>query len=110
MPSKLPKNHLGTFPFPAHPEVEDDRRARPAVLPKVSLVIFASCPLGLNAHRRFIGLGRVSGQQLLGRPADGPEQFTNPHHPTRYGPFLLVPVFRDANFGNVLTLNFRAVL
>ncbi len=59
------------------------RRGRSAVLPKVSLVIFASCPLGLNAHGRFIGLDIVSGQQLLGHgPADGPEQFTNPHHLT----------------------------
>jgi hypothetical protein len=46
-------------------------------------VIFASCPLGLNAHGRFIGLDIVSNQQLLGHgPADGPEQFANPHHPT----------------------------
>ena len=29
---------------------------------------------------------------------------------SRYGAFLLVPVFRDPDFGDVLTPNFRAVL
>ena len=42
------------FPFPTHPKIKHDRSARPAVLPEVSLMIFASRPLGLNAHRRFI--------------------------------------------------------
>jgi hypothetical protein len=59
------------------------------------LVIFASCPLGLNAHGRFIGLEIVSGQQLLGHgPADGPDQFTNPHHPSRVARDSSIPVSR----------------
>ena len=45
-------------------------------------MIFASHPFGLNPHGRFIGLDIVSGQQLLRHgPADGPQQFTDPHHP-----------------------------
>jgi hypothetical protein len=73
---------FGTFPFPAHPEVEHHRSARPAVLPEIGLVIFAFCALRLDIDRRFIGLDIVSGQQLFShRPADGSQQFTDPHHP-----------------------------
>jgi hypothetical protein len=74
---------FGTFPFPAHAKVEHHRSARPAVLPEVGLVIFAFCTLRLYRNRRFIGLDIVSGYQLLShRHGDGPEQCTDPHHPT----------------------------
>ena len=44
------------------------RRTAPA-----GLVIFATHAFRLNAHRRFIGLDIVAGQQLLSHcPADGP--------------------------------------
>ena len=47
---------LGTFPFPAKPEVKDYRSARMAVLPEVSLVIFAPTIVHLYSHGGFIGL------------------------------------------------------
>src|SRR6516165_4709236 len=74
---------FGTFPFPTQSEVEHHRSARPTVLPEVGLVIFASHPFGLNSHRGFIGLDIVPCQQLFSHgPGDGPQQFTDPHHPT----------------------------
>ena len=64
---------FGTFPFPAHPKIEHHRCARPALLPEIGLMIFASHLFGLNSHRRLIGLDIVSGQQFLShRCADGP--------------------------------------
>jgi hypothetical protein len=83
---KVAKETPRPFPFPAHPEVEDHHSTRPAVLPQIGLVIFATHAFRLNAHRRFIGLDIVAGQQLLSHcPADGPEQFTDPHHPAIQG-------------------------
>jgi hypothetical protein len=46
----------GTFPFPAKPEVKHHRSTRPAVLPEVSLVIFAPTIVHLHSHGCFIGL------------------------------------------------------
>jgi hypothetical protein len=58
--------------------------------------------LGINAPSRFDFVGRypqlpfAAGQDPKSLPATGA--------------FLLVPVFRDPDFGNVLTPNFRALL
>src|SRR6516164_11712395 len=83
MPSKLPRNRLGALPFPAQPEVERHCSARSTILPEVGLVIFALRPFGLGADRGFIGLDIMACQQLLSHgPGDGPQQFTDPHHPT----------------------------
>jgi hypothetical protein len=47
---------LRTFSLPAKPEVKDHRSGRMAVLPEVSLVIFASTIVHLYSHGGFIGL------------------------------------------------------
>src|SRR5208283_4395507 len=41
---------LGTFPLPPKPEVKDHRSGRMAVLPEVSLVIFAPTIVHLYSH------------------------------------------------------------
>src|SRR5271166_2747580 len=46
----------GTFPFPAKPEVKHHQSTRPAVLPEVSLVIFAPTIVHLHSDGCFIGL------------------------------------------------------
>src|SRR5258705_6386136 len=47
---------FGAFPFPTHPKIEHHWATRPAVLPEVSLVIFASTIVHLHSHGRFVGL------------------------------------------------------
>src|SRR6478609_401993 len=51
---------FGTFPFPTHPEVEDHRSSRPAVLPEVGQMIFSSPIVHLHAHRGFVGLDIIT--------------------------------------------------
>ena len=46
----------GTFPRPAHSEVEDDRSARPAVLELIALMVAAPGFFALHADGRFVRL------------------------------------------------------
>ena len=59
---------LGTFAFPAKPEVKDHRSGRMTVLPEVSLVVFAPAIVHLNCHGGFIGLD-ISSRSIIPGPS-----------------------------------------
>src|ERR1700710_2744134 len=52
LPEELPR----TFPAAPHPEVEDDTSSRPAILPKIRLMILPALIVRLHANRGLIGL------------------------------------------------------
>jgi hypothetical protein len=54
----------GTFPRPAHAEVEDDRSARPAVLELIGLVIAAPGLSALHPDGDFVGLDVSAFEQV----------------------------------------------
>jgi hypothetical protein len=51
---------FGSFPFATHSKVEDHRSSRPAVLPKVGLVVFPSAIVHLDIHRSFVRLNIIA--------------------------------------------------
>src|SRR5260370_19230786 len=73
---------LGTFPLPPKPEVKDHRSGRMAVLPEVSLVIFAPTIVHLYSHGGFIGLDIGNIQSFPAhRGGDRPPQLAPPPQP-----------------------------
>jgi hypothetical protein len=61
-PFEVAQEALGSFPFPAQPEVKDHRSGRMAVLPEVSQVVFAPTIVHLDCHGGFIGLDMRAAQ------------------------------------------------
>ena len=70
----------GTFPRPAHAEVEDDRSARPAVLELIGLVVAAPGLIALHADGGLVGLDVSAFEQVvLQDGGHGEQQFACGH-------------------------------
>ena len=59
-PLEVTQESFGTFSFTTHAKVEDYRCFRPAVLPKVGLVVFSSAIVHLHIHRGLVCLDIIA--------------------------------------------------
>src|SRR5205085_12229978 len=94
---ELSQKSLGAVASTPEPKIEHYIAARPAVLPQVGLMVFASSVVHLHAHWRFICLDIRAADQLTtdgrgNRQSNSPTRMT---HPSSVARLISRPVSRS---------------